>query len=104
VIAAIAVLLGHICAVPLDAEMVPLFHHHSPDGGHEHGGDGAAVHAGSCDAARPPAGFSLSGLPSLSALPWPEVPVQRLERASALPVAPHAASPPRFLVHAALLI
>jgi hypothetical protein len=103
-IAAIAVLLGHICAVPLDAGAGVPFDHHSAGGGHEHEDDGGAVHAGSCEMARPPVGCSFDGVPSFSALARYDVPVQRLERASALPVAPHATSPPLFLVHAALLI
>jgi hypothetical protein len=103
VLAAIAVLLGHICAVPVDAEAVPLSHHHGADTGHEHDG-GETVHAGSCEmAAASSAPWSSAG-PSWSALPRPEVPVPRRARAAALPVAPHATSPPLFLVHAALLI
>ena len=103
-IAAIIVLLGHICAIPLDAEIVPLFDHHSSGGGHEHGPDGNAVHAGACEMARPPAWSTFIGVPSLSTLPQHDVPVQRLERVLALPVAPHATSPPLFLLHATLLI
>jgi hypothetical protein len=104
VLAAIAVLLGHICAVPVDAEAVPLFHHHGADTGHEHERGGETVHAGCCEmAAASSAPWSSAG-PSWSALPRPEVPAPRRERAAALPVAPHATSPPLFLVHAALLI
>jgi hypothetical protein len=104
VVAAIAVLLGHICAGPLEAETVRLLDHHASGAEHEHGGDGEAVHAGSCEMTRPLAASSFSGVPSSSTLPRYEVPVQRLERARAFPVAPHATSPPLFLVHAALLI
>jgi hypothetical protein len=104
VVAAIAVLLGHICAVPLDAETMPLLHHHAAGAEHEHGSEGEAVHAGSCEMMVAPGASSFNDVPSWSALPRPEAPVQHLERVSALPVAPHAMSPPLFLVHAALLI
>jgi hypothetical protein len=104
VVAAIAVLLGHICAGPLDAETVPFLDHHAAGAGHEHGSDGEAVHAASCEMARVSTTPSSVGVPSWSPLPRHEEPVQRLERASALPVAPHATSPPLFLFHAALLI
>jgi hypothetical protein len=104
VVAAIAVLLGHICAVPGDAEPALLLHDHAANAEHEDGTDGDAVHAGSCEMARASAAPSSSPVLSWSALPSQEVSVQRLERVSALPVAPHATSPPLFLVHAALLI
>jgi hypothetical protein len=104
VIAAITVLLGHICAVPLDVEALTPFDHHSSGGSHGHGSDGDAVHAASCEMARPPVGASFGGVPIASALPRYEVLVQSVARASALPVTPHATSPPLFLVHSALLI
>jgi hypothetical protein len=103
VLAAIAVLLGHICAVPLEAAAVPLLDHHA-GGANHHGSDDQALHAGSCEMARPPVESSFSGVPSLSALARFEVPVQRVERPFSLPVAPHGTSPPLFLLHAALLI
>jgi hypothetical protein len=104
VVAAVAVLLGHICAAPLEAAAVPFVDHHAPGAGHHHEADGEAIHAGSCELARPPAGSSFTGVPSLSALVRYEVPVQRVERLFSLPVAPHATSPPLFLLHATLLI
>jgi hypothetical protein len=104
VLTAIAILLGHICAVPVDAGAVPLLDHHGTGSEHEHGSEGEAVHAGSCEMAAASSSAWSSAGPSWSALPRPEVPAPRRERAAALPVAPHAMSPPLFLVHAALLI
>jgi hypothetical protein len=97
-IVAIIAVLGHVCVLPVHAHIGPAEDH----GSH---GDAAddSVHTASCDALK-----STSATPSIvPAASWgPLVVVEplKLRAFDASPATAYAASPPLFLLHAALLI
>jgi hypothetical protein len=100
-ILAIVAVLGHICVLPVHAHAVPVEGHSS----HDDGGSDNSVHTASCDALK-----TASATPSIVLVPT-TVPAINVEPVSlkghafdAAPVSAHPASPPLFLLHAALLI
>lgn len=94
------VVMGHICAGPIHAHAGALTTHSEDHP--EHGSDEAA-HGGSCEALRTTANLDL---PALPAARLDVVIVAVLRDAATAPAAAPTpdASPPLFLLHAALLI
>ena len=101
---AVAMVLGHICALPFHAHAGVITSHDERESHHGPGDqDNDATHAASCDAVKaPPAVDGAAVLVPVGVVPIVIAsPVRHLAEADASIL---VGSPPLFLLHAALLI
>lgn len=98
--AAIFIVLGHVCALPVHAHAGAVTTHTAD---HPERGSDEAAYGGSCEALRASPNFDVPALLPTGVAP---LVIGSLEthRAHATPVPTPASSPPLFLLHRALLI
>ena len=103
VLIAIAMVLGHICALPFHAHAGAITTHQESESHHGHDGpDDDALHAASCDAVKTAAGAgNVVVLVPIGTVPSLVLPSGRQLEPDASVI---LGSPPLFLLHAVLLI